>query len=78
MMEFSKEVRERINDNYLEKIRTRTHCGEAYKGLECSVTFTNSVGVGMMGVCNVTKLTQLIDELTDLRQAILEETGIKF
>lgn len=53
----------------------------AFSGTDIAITNScNGTGIkkGIMVFCNIDEISQVISELTDLRAAIEEETGVRF
>lgn len=77
-MKFTEELMERIEINKDAKLKN----GKFREGLGINLKNTlggqTSVFKNNWEICDIMEITQMIYELTDLRDAILEETGIRF
>ena len=75
MLQFSNQLLEKIDDNHFQKLHE-----SPYKfGLGINVkndSFNASVYRDDIKLCSVEELTQLIDELIDIRSSIEEESGL--
>lgn len=79
MIRIKQEKLEAINARY-DAIRKEKKCGVVVgkMGLNIKESLGVTIFSGNWGICNIEDIDAMIDELTDMRTAIEEETGIYF